>query len=290
MTVRGSESPPGVSANGGGSVVIGNLPPAELLFGVFVAAVLVITFRRKTHMAIEIAAWIGLVWACLVVLTGNRDPQIHALTTSAVWGTSRVVSTIAGAFKLDALRWTYGARFLIAGWVVLLFGVDVLALALVSTKRQAGARMPATKLRKWWVLPSLPGTRPVRLAAPSAVDEINQRFNTWMARAALAAAMWSTLLLIWLRDVEIPDAARSLGKLAFPAVDLLRRAVGSRRVTKSGAVGRGIVLSNSRAATSGARSAKTLTARGTSITRTASADARTETSGSKKHRQSRLAS
>ncbi len=241
--------------------MIGNTTLAESLIGVFVALVLFVTFRRKTHKAIELAVWIGLIWACLVAVTGIRDPQMHALTTSAAWGTSQVVGTIAGAFKLDALRWTYGARFSIADWVVLLVGADVLALALVSTNRQAGLRMPATKLREWWVLPRLAVTQPLR--APSAVDEINRRFNTWSTPAAAATAMWSTLFLIWLRDVEIPIAAQGMTNMSVRTFAPLRRAP------------RGQPLNQSNTAMS---------------PRTKSAHPRKKTNGSKKHRPSRLAS
>lgn len=264
--------------------MIGNTTVAESLIGVFIAMVLVISFRRRTHRVIELAVWAGLIWACLVALTANRDPHTQALTTSAIWGTSQVVGTIAGAFRLGALDWTYGARFLIADWVLLLFGADVLALALVSTNRQAGARTPATRLREWWVLPRLPGLQPER--APSAVDELNQRFNTWRGPAVVAAAMWSTLFLIWLRDVEIPLAARGLENVAFLARGLLRRAAGAQ----PGALGNNVVPLNSLSAPAHAIKVQGGATPSQSLTGTASAATRTDSNESKKHRQSRLAS
>jgi len=237
-----------------------NNPITGLLIGVFVSAVLVITFRRKTHKAVEIAAWIGLVGACTVAVIGIRDPHAHALTTSAAWGTSQVVGTIAGAFKVDALRWIYADRFVIAGWVVLLLGADVLALALVSTKRQAGSRAPEYKLREWWVLPRLPGTQTVQPSVASATDEINRRFNTW------------------LREVEIPNTAGGLRKRAFPVLAVLRPS----------ATGHAQVNDRIGTTSSVATSADTVGARDTAVTRRA--DRRREADGSKKHRQSRLAS
>jgi len=219
-----------------------NNPITGLLIGVFVSAVLVITFRRKTHKAVEIAAWIGLVGACAVAVIGIRDPHAHALTTSAAWGTSQVVGTIAGAFKVDTLRWTYADRFVIAGWVVILLGADVLALALVSTKRQAGSRAPEYKLQEWWVLPRLPRAQTVQPNVASATDEINRRFDTWLAGLR-------------------PSATG-------------RAQVNGRMATISS-----VAMS---ADTAGAG------ARGKSVTRRA--DRRREADGSKKHRQSRLAS
>jgi len=152
------------------------------------------------------------------------------------------------------------------------------------------------------VLPRLPGTQPVKPNAASAVDEINQRFNTWSVAAAHAAAMWSTLLLIWLRDVETPSAARGLRKLGFPALAALRRSaigrtqVSARRPTTSSIANPTVVAPSTRAPkrvtrnapASGARRAKTVSARGKSVT--GRADRRRETNGSKKRRQSRLAS
>jgi len=248
------------------------------------------------------AVWMGLVGACAAALIGIRDPQAHALTASAAWGTSHVVGTIAGAFKVDALRWIYEERFVIAGWVVLLLGADVLALALVATKRQAGAGEPANKLREWWVLPRLPGAQSVQPNVATAVDEINQRFNSWSAAAALGAAMWSTLLLVWLRDVEIPNAARGLRKVGFPALAVQRQSatgrsqVNDRKATTSSIANPTVVAPSTgapqpvtrTAAARGARSANTVRALGKSVTRRA--DRRRETNGSKKRRQSRLAS
>ncbi len=277
--------------------MIANSPITGLLIGMFVSAVLVITFRRKTHKAIELAAWIGLVGTCAAAVIGVRDPQVHAMTTSAAWGTSQVLGTIGGAFKVDALRWTYGERFVIADWVVLLLGADVLALALVSTNRQAGSRVPANKLREWWVLPRLPGARSARPNVASATDEINRWFNSWSAAAALSAAMWSTLFLIWLRDVEIPSTAGGLWKRGFRVLAVLRRSgTGRTNATTSSLADRAVIAPRTRpsqratstAAARGSGRANTVSARGRSAARRA--DRRKGTNGSKKRRQSRLAS
>jgi len=248
-------------------------PITGLLIGVFAAAVLVITFRRKTHKVVELAAWIGLVGACSVAVLGINDPQTHALTTSAAWGTSRVAGTIAGTFELAAARWISGERFVIAAWVVLLLGADVLALALVATNRQAGPRVPVNKLREWWVLPRRAGARSVQPNAASATDEINRRFNTWFAPAALAAAMWSTLLLMRLRGAT-GRTNPITSSIANPAV-IPASTRASQVVTRVPTANR-------------AEGGRSRSVRGKSVTRRA--DRRRETNGSKKRRESRLAS
>ncbi len=193
---------------------MGNTPIAESLVGLFIVMAIVVTFRRKTPRAIELAVWIGLVWVCVAAIAGTSHPQARALTTATIWAAGQVAGTILDLFRQGALHALYQARFLIADWVVLLLGVDVLLLALVATKRQGDAWVPATKLRDWRVLPNLPTTEPAH--AISAVDELNRRFNAWSAPVADAAVMGSTLFLIWLRDVEIPSATRRLANLAFP--------------------------------------------------------------------------
>lgn len=164
---------------------MGNFLMAGPLIGLFVALVGVVTFRRKTPIAIELAVWIGLIGVCVLAITSSGNPQAHELTTAIIWAGSQMVGTIVDVFRLSALRWMFGARFTIANAVVVLFAVDLLVVALVSTKRQADAWIPVTKLREWMVLPSLNPTRP-ELAPLSAVDEINRRFNAWSSAAAAA--------------------------------------------------------------------------------------------------------
>lgn len=289
---------------------MGNAPIAESLIGVFVAMALVVTFRRRTHRIVELAVWAGLIWVCVVAVTGTRDLQARELTMATFWGATQVVGTVLDAFRQDAVRWLYATRFLIADWVVLLVGVDVLVLALVSTRRQAVAWVPVTtRLREWMLLPRPRAAQPARAA--SSVDELNQRFNRWIAPVAAAAATSSTLFLIWLRDVEIPRAARRLADVAFPGAagtatwltllviwfrdvqlpraarrlkDLALPAGTSRPVAVESAVATDIVHINLLAERVAARRAG-----GASATVKHPA-AITENNGSEKHRQGRLAS
>src|SRR5579859_246716 len=178
---------------------MGNPAIAEPLIGVFVAMALVVTFRRRTSRVVELAVWSGLVWVCIVVVIRGGDPQARALTTAAAWGSARVAGIVVDLARQGVLRWVYETRFLIADWIVLLVGVDVLLLALVATRRQAGGGMPMTKLREWWVLPR-PRAAHAQLAPVTGVDALNQRFSAWCGPAATATAMVATLFVIWLRD------------------------------------------------------------------------------------------
>lgn len=256
---------------------MGNTPIAESLIGVFVAMALVVTFRRRTHRAVELAVWLGLIWVCVVAVAGTDHPQARALTAATVWGTAQMAGTILDLVRQGVFQATYEARFLLADWVVLLAGVDVLVLALVVTERQAGVRMSATRLRDWRLLPRLRTARPARPA--TAVDVLNQRFNAWSAPAAAASLMWSTLFFIWLRDVEIPNAVRALKNIAFPA-----GGTSPRVTTESVPLGPNVVDINVLAA----RVARKADTGAAPIPTTP--DPLTGTNGSKKHRQSRLAS
>jgi hypothetical protein len=188
---------------------------AESLVGLFVAMTLVVTFRRRTSRAIELAVWIGLVWVCIVAVARAGDPQARALTAAAAWGAAQVIGMVLDLAGQDVLRWMYLNRFLIADWVVLAVGVDVLLLALVAARRQADAGTPVTKLREWWVLPRLRATQP-EPAPVYGVEKLNQRFSAWWGPAAAATAMAATLFAIWWRDVEIPRVARALRRLTSP--------------------------------------------------------------------------
>jgi hypothetical protein len=203
-----------LAAGGLVNQVMANAPVAESLIGVFVAMTLVVTFRRKTPRVIELAVWVGLILVCVVAIAGTRDPQARALTTATLWGVTQVVGMVVDLLKQGVLHWMYETRFVIATWVVLLFGVDALLLALVATRRQAGAGVPETRLREWMLLPLLRPAQP-KPAAVSGVDELNRRLNAWGAPAATATLVWSTLFLIWLRDVEIPKGAHVLKNLAL---------------------------------------------------------------------------
>jgi len=207
--------------------MIANTFPGEYLIAVLIAAAIVVSFRRKTPRVLELAVWITLVWVCVLTIRSNGNPQARALTSATVWGASMIVGMIAAVSGHDTLMWLYGARFAIADLTVLVFAVDVLALALVSTKRQADAWIPVTRLGDWMLLPRLSIAEPYR-PAPSAVDEINQRFNSWAPSAAAASLAWSILLIKRWRNFEFPRAARGLKNFSLVAGVAWRRVAAGR--------------------------------------------------------------
>ena len=102
-------------------------------------------------------------------------------------------------------------RFAIAGAVVFVFWTAVLALALISSRRQGLGWQPEVRLRDWMVLPM--AAAPAAVVAPvgpSAIEELNERLAVAGAVAGAAAATWSVQFLIWARDVGLPRAEARL--------------------------------------------------------------------------------
>lgn len=207
--------------------MIANSFPGEYLIAVLIALVLVVSFRRQAPRALELGAWVTLVAVCILTVTGNRNPQTRAMTGAAVWGARGILGMVANLSWQATLAWIHDARFAIANLTVFVFALDVFALALVSTRRQASAWTPVTRLGDWMVLPR-PSIADPRGAAPSAVDEINRRFNSWGAAAAAAALASSILLLKRLRVVELPRAARGVRGFSLAAAVAWRRVAGGR--------------------------------------------------------------
>jgi hypothetical protein len=201
---------------------MGDAMVAEFLIALFAGMVLIATFRRSTPLALEIVLWVGLIWVCILAVSSTHSQQARDLTSAAVWGTSQMFGTVATLAQQGASQWLVDRRFQIADWVVLLFGVDLLVLTLMLTRREARGWQPRVRLGEWMELPRL--GRPVpALAAVSGVDEINQRFNVWAPVATAAALTWLTLLLVWTGDVVLPTTGRKLRGAALRAEMARRR-------------------------------------------------------------------
>ena len=195
---------------------MGDTMVSELLIALFAGMVLIATFRRNTPRGVEIVLWVGLVWVCILGVSDARTPQARALTSAALWGASQMVGSAAGVIEQGARQWLFDQRFMVADWVVLLFGVDLLVLTMLLTRREAQGWRPRVRLGDWMELPRV--TRPLPApVAVSAVDEINQRFNVWAPVATAAALTWLTLLLIWTGDVVLPTTGRKLRGAALRA-------------------------------------------------------------------------
>ena len=201
---------------------MGDALVSEFLIALFALIVALLTFRRHTPRSVELLAWGGLIWVCILGVTGTHEAHARALTAAAVWGASQTVGTLAGLAGQGAMQWIFERRFIIADWVVLLFGVDLLVLVLLSTRRQGAGWQPRIRLRDWMELPRPGRPQPAR-AAVSAPDELDRRFRVWAPVAAAAAMTWMTFMLIWTGDVVLPSAARKLRQAAAGAEGARRR-------------------------------------------------------------------
>ena len=204
---------------------MGDAMVSEFLIALFAGMVAFATFRRNMPRAVELALWAGLIWVCVLGVTNAHNQQARALTAAAVWGASQMVGTIVALAEQGALQWLFDQRFVIADWVVLIFGVDLLVLTLLYTRRDARGWQPRVRLRDWMELPRLGQPEPARVTV-SAVDEINRRFSVWAPVATAGALTWLTLLLIWTGDVIVPSTRRRLRGAALRA-EMARRRLAS---------------------------------------------------------------
>jgi CDP-diglyceride synthetase len=200
---------------------------SEILIAVFAGMVAVVTMRKNTPRPVEILLWVGLLWVCVLGVTGIHDKQARDLTSAAFWGAVQMLGSLVTLGLIGAQQWLVDNRFVIADWAVLIVGIDLLVLAFLTSRRQAAGWQPQVRLRDWMELPRLgaePQPAPVTV---SAVDEINRRFNVWAPVAAAAALTWTTFFLIWTGDVAAPTVGRRIRKVAVSANSARRRVAGT---------------------------------------------------------------
>ena len=175
-----------------------------------VAATFLPTVRRLLPRWFEIALWIALIFVCWLGVASIRDPHARELTSSINWALGRIVNTLIGLAGMSILDSLHANRFAIANAVVTLFGADLLAVALLSTYREARGWQPKRRLGEWMELPAAPVRLSVKAPEPYAVDALNERLAAASATAGAAAATWSVQFLIWARDVGLPRAEARL--------------------------------------------------------------------------------
>ena len=205
---------------------------SEVLIALFAGLVAFAIMRRATSRPVELVLWIGLIWVCMLGVASTHDKQTRELTSAAVWGASQTIGTVAGLMGQTFLNWLSEHRIAVATWVVLAFGVDLLAIVLLHTHRQAIGWQPRVRLRDWMEMPRTGKPGPAPMPVVSGVDELNERFNTWAPVASASALMWLTLLLIWSIDVMVPAAARRLRDAAFAANGARRRVADGAKVVE----------------------------------------------------------
>lgn len=184
---------------------------SEFLIALFAAMVGFAILRRNTSRPIELVLWIGLVWVCVLGVTSTHNAQARQLTQAAVWGSTQIMGTIAGLLGQGFTGWVSQNRIAVADWVVLIFGIDLLAIVVLRTHRASAPWQPRVRLRDWMEMPR-PNMTPAPAMAPAAsgVDEINERFNRWAPVATAGALTRLTLFLLWSIEVVMPATAKRL--------------------------------------------------------------------------------
>src|SRR5438046_7752606 len=181
---------------------------SEVLIALFAGMVGLAIMRRGTPRAVELVLWVGLIWVCVLLGASTDDRQLRELTSAAAWGLTQTAGAVAGLRGQGFLAWLSEHRIAVATWVILAFGVDLLAIVLIQTHRDAVGWQPRVRLRDWMEMPRPAKPQPARAPAVSGVDELNARFNRWAPLATAGALMRLTLVLLWSRDVMLPAEAR----------------------------------------------------------------------------------
>ena len=185
------------------------------LFAGMAAAMVVPRVRRSVPRVVEGVIWLGLIVACWMAITNVQQANVRYLTESAAWGADQILNTTIGLMIAGMFAWIGEHRFVIAKVVVLVLGTDILALALVRGHRQAQSSLPRIKLGEWIEVPlhRSPALQPA--AVPYAMDEWNRRAERAAAIFGAAVLVWFVQMLIWTRDVVVPQArARQAQALA----------------------------------------------------------------------------
>jgi hypothetical protein len=202
------------------------------LFTGMVAATLVPPVRRSIPRPIEVVLWVVLVVVCVIGVIDITNPKARELTASAFWGVDQVINTLAGLMGAGVLGWIVDHRFTIATCAVLVLAVDVLALAMVRSYRQAGAWQPQVRLGEWMELPRR-SIAPEPVVVPYALDELNRKWAAAFAVAGAALLAWLVNFSIWARDVVLPRQAEKLAHAAAAGRVVSRARLESLRDTAS---------------------------------------------------------
>jgi hypothetical protein len=189
------------------------------LFTGMVAATLVPPVRRSIPRPIEVVLWVVLVIVCVIGVIDITNPKARELTASAFWGVDQVINTLVGLMGAGVVGWIVDHRFTIATCAVVVVAVDVLALAMVRSYRQAGAWQPQVRLGEWMELPHR-SIAPEPVVVPYALDELNRKWAAAFAVAGAALLAWLVNFSIWARDVVLPRQAEKLESLRDTASHL----------------------------------------------------------------------
>jgi hypothetical protein len=187
------------------------------LFTGMVAATFVPPVRRAIPRPVEIFLWVAFVTVCVLGVASITDPNTRELSTSAVWGADQIINTTVGLVLGGVGGWLSDHRFSVTSWLVIVAGIDILALMFLGSLRRLRQSRPRIRLREWMEIPipapeAALGRRLQATADPLA--GVNRRIAGWSAIAATAALAKIVDVSIWIRDVLVP---RQAGRLAQAA-------------------------------------------------------------------------
>jgi hypothetical protein len=176
-----------------------------------VAATLVPPVRRVVPRPVEIALWAVLVVVCVIGVLSITNPRARELTASAFWGVDQVLSTLVSLLWAGFVGWLIDNRFAIANFGLVAFGIDVMALALLTSFKKGRGWQPRVRLFEWMELPrESVAAQPAEV--PYAIDGLNRKWAAAMAGAAAALLTWLVNFTIWARDVLLPSQAERLAR------------------------------------------------------------------------------
>ncbi len=176
------------------------------LFAGMALAMIVPPVRRSVPRWMEVLIWLGLIVTCWLAITNLQHTSTRFLTESVAWGANQIVNTSIGLMIGSVFGSISDHRFVIANAVVTLVGADILLLALLRSHRKGVGWQPRILLGEWIEVPLLRAPAPAPAAVPYALDDWNRRAER--ATATLGAAILGGLVqvMIWTRDVVIPQA------------------------------------------------------------------------------------
>jgi hypothetical protein len=172
-----------------------------------VAATFIPPVRRSIPKVVEVLLWVALVAVCVLSVFSITDPNTRELSSSALWGVDQVINTTAGLLVGGLGAWISDHRFGIALWVIVGAGVDLMALALIRSRRAGIGWQPRVRLREWMELP-MPGAMANETHAVSdPVAELNRKLAGALAIAGTTLIAAALNLTTWVRDIVAPREA-----------------------------------------------------------------------------------
>lgn len=192
--------------------------PLILQFGIalftgMVASTFVPQVRRAIPRPVEVAMWLGLIGVCVAGIVSVTDRHARELTSTVVWAAEQLINTLAGLLGAGVAWWISDHRFAIATMIVIVAGLDLIALGLLRSWRAAARLEPRVRLREWMEVPRL--EREVAAQShPSRLDVAARRVTAASTFVAAWFIATSLTMAIWLRDTLLPREAHRLSHAA----------------------------------------------------------------------------